>query len=57
MRQQGAQVDIAVPPGSFHLANLHVAPGYQDHGIGGQERGGEGGKSRVLGPADPDRAG
>ncbi len=34
--QSRAKVDIPVPPGSFHLANLHVAPGYQDRGIGGQ---------------------
>ena len=34
--QSRAKVDIPVPPGSFHLANLHVAPGYQDRGIGGK---------------------
>ena len=34
--QSRGKVDIPIPPGSFHLANLHVAPGYQDRGIGGQ---------------------
>jgi ribosomal protein S18 acetylase RimI-like enzyme len=34
--QSRAKVDIAVPPGSFHICNLHIAPGYQDRGIGGR---------------------
>jgi len=34
--QSRARVDLTVPPGSFHLANLHVAPGHQDHGVGGK---------------------
>ncbi len=34
--QSRAKVDIPVPPGSFQIANLHVAPGFQDRGIGGR---------------------
>jgi len=34
--QSRARVDIPIPPGSFHLANLHVAPGFQERGIGRQ---------------------
>ena len=34
--QSRAKVDIPAPPGSFRIANLHAAPGYQNRGIGGQ---------------------
>ncbi len=34
--QSRARVDIPIPPGSFNLANLHVAPEFQERGIGRQ---------------------